>query len=87
LIDFERVNSQTPKFIDLFAGIGGFRLAFEQAGYQCVYSCEIDLACQEVYWKNFGEKPELDKSVYDIGVEKDHNFLLFTSDFPNPLHP
>ncbi|MFM7887626.1 MAG: DNA cytosine methyltransferase, partial [Pseudanabaena sp.] len=30
------------RFIDLFAGIGGFRLGFTQAGYQCVFSCEID---------------------------------------------
>ncbi len=31
---------------------GGFRLAFEQAGYHCVYSCEIDEACQKVYYQN-----------------------------------
>ena len=31
-----------PTFSDLFAGIGGFRLGFEQAGFECVYSSEID---------------------------------------------
>ena len=42
------------KIADLFSGIGGFRLAFEAVGYQCVYSCEKDPACQSVYLNNFG---------------------------------
>ena len=45
-----------PKFIDLFAGIGGFRKGFEDAGYECVFTSEINLACQEVYESNFGDK-------------------------------
>lgn len=45
------------KFIDLFAGIGGFRKGFEDEGFKCVFTSEINQACQEVYESNFGEKP------------------------------
>ena len=44
-------------FIDLFAGIGGFRQGFENAGFQCVFTSEINPQCQQVYKTNFGEKP------------------------------
>lgn len=44
-------------FIDLFAGIGGFRIALEDFGATCVFSSEWDKAAQETYKANFGEKP------------------------------
>ena len=44
-------------FIDLFAGIGGFRQGFENAGFECVFTSEINPQCQQVYKTNFGEKP------------------------------
>jgi len=47
-------------FIDLFAGIGGFRLGMEQAGFKCVAGCEIDSHACKVYLKNFGENPRCD---------------------------
>jgi DNA (cytosine-5)-methyltransferase 1 len=74
------VEKQTPTFIDLFAGIGGFRLAFEQAGYKCVYSCEIDTACQEVYFNNFGEKPKDD--ITNIDIQEIPDFDVLTAGFP-----
>ena len=74
------MDRQKPKFIDLFAGIGGFRLAFEQAGYQCVYSSEIDTACQEVYFQNFGEKPDGD--IAKININKIPEFDVLTAGFP-----
>ena len=40
-------------FIDLFAGIGGMRLAFESAGGRCVLTCEIDENAMETYKANF----------------------------------
>lgn len=44
-------------FIDLFAGIGGFRLGMNSVGGRCVFSSEIDLNAQKTYHKNFGETP------------------------------
>lgn len=75
-----KVVQHQPKFIDLFAGIGGFRLAFEMAGYQCVYSCEVDVACQEVYQNNFGEKPQSD--ITKINICKIPDFDVLTAGFP-----
>ncbi len=48
------------KFIDLFAGIGGFRLALESQGGNCVFSSEWDSQAQITYQANFGETPEGD---------------------------
>ncbi len=41
------------KFIDLFAGIGGFRIALEKEGFKCVFSSEINQHCRMVYEKKF----------------------------------
>lgn len=48
-----------PKFtfIDLFAGIGGFRIAMQNLGGKCVYSSEFDAKAQESYFANYGEMP------------------------------
>ena len=47
-------------FIDLFAGIGGFRVGLERLGGQCVFSSEIDRQGAATYGRNFGEKPDGD---------------------------
>lgn len=44
-------------FIDLFAGIGGFRLAMQRSGGRCVFSSEWDKPAQQTYFANFGEVP------------------------------
>lgn len=46
------------KFFDLYAGIGGFRLAMESFGHECIGSCEIDKHARETYKKGFGYYPE-----------------------------
>ena len=46
------------KFIDLFAGIGGMRLGFENAGAECVLTCEINEHAMETYKANFSPKHE-----------------------------
>lgn len=56
-IPFPPTHNPTFTFIDLFAGIGGFRLALQQLGGKCVYSCEWDLQAQKTYLANFGEIP------------------------------
>jgi DNA (cytosine-5)-methyltransferase 1 len=45
------------KFIDLFAGIGGFRISLQNAGGKCVFSSEIDTAAKKTYELNFGDVP------------------------------
>ena len=45
------------RFIDWFAGIGGFRLGLERAGMECVGSCEIEKKPREFYERQFGEAP------------------------------
>ena len=47
-------------FIDLFAGIGGFRVALENQGLTCVFSSENDTEASRIYHNNFGEKPHGD---------------------------
>ena len=49
------------KIIDLFAGIGGMRLAFQNQNCHCVFSSEFDKYCQKTYYANFGEYPEVKK--------------------------
>lgn len=50
---------ENPKFtfIDLFAGIGGFRIAMQNLGGKCVYSSEWDAQAQKTYLANYGEMP------------------------------
>ena len=69
---FLTTTKQEPKkekgqytFIDLFAGIGGMRLAYESAGGHCVYSNEWNKYCQETYYANFGAQPEGDITKVD----------------------
>ena len=57
------------RFIDLFAGLGGFRLALEQLGHECVYACEVDPQLRELYNRNFADGPE---SHGDIRESKEH---------------
>ena len=63
-------------FIDLFAGIGGMRLAFEKAGGTCVFSSEWNKFCQETYRANFGETPEGDITSISASHIPDHDILL-----------
>ena len=46
--------------MDLFCGIGGFRIAFERAGCECVFSCDWNHQAQITYAENFGERPHGD---------------------------
>ncbi len=68
------------RYIDLFAGIGGIRLGFEQAMHdmgidaECVLSSEINAHSQETYRLNFGEKPQGD--IYAIEQYPAFDFLL-----------
>ncbi|MBI4994732.1 DNA cytosine methyltransferase [Candidatus Peregrinibacteria bacterium] len=67
-------------FIDLFAGIGGIRIAFERAGGECVFTSEWDEAAQDTYEANFGNRPHGDITKIIAENIPDHNIL--TGGFP-----
>lgn len=62
-------------FIDLFAGLGGFRLALESLGARCVYSSEINPEVRAVYANNFGEIPDGDITRVDAASIPKHDIL------------
>lgn len=66
----------TFTFIDLFAGIGGMRLAFERVGGKCVFSSENNKYSQETYLKNFDEMPEGDITKINEKDIPDHDVLV-----------
>lgn len=68
------------KFIDLFCGIGGIRLGMENAGFECVFSCDIDLECQRTYCANFGETPYGD--IRSISERDMPDFDILCAGFP-----
>lgn len=67
-------------FIDLFAGIGGFRIALEDNGLKCVFSSDNDPFCQKVYKDNFGE--DIAGDITKIDASSLPDFDLLTAGFP-----
>lgn len=66
---------KNANFIDLFAGIGGFRVALESYGLRCVYSSEWDKYAQKTYQANFGEVPDGDITIVDEKKIPKHNII------------
>lgn len=69
------LNSQISTFIDLFAGIGGFRIALESFGLECVFSSEINKYARETYRANFGETPHGDITQIKSAEIPNHDVL------------
>ncbi|MEQ3306516.1 DNA (cytosine-5-)-methyltransferase [Fusobacterium varium] len=67
-------------FIDLFAGIGGFRLGLESFGAKCIFSSEIDLDAIETYKMNYGECPRGD--ITQISEEEIPKHDILCAGFP-----
>ncbi|MBE0425145.1 MAG: DNA (cytosine-5-)-methyltransferase [Nitrospirae bacterium] len=78
----EGKNGKAIRFIDLFCGIGGFRIAAEQMANEfgiqvkCVFSCDIDEECQKAYEENFGERPAADITAIKAEAIPDHDVLF-----------
>ena len=74
----DKHQAPTPAitFIDLFAGIGGTRIAFEEAGCTCVFSSEWDKFAQMTYEANFGERPHGDIRPVTSDEIPDHDILV-----------
>lgn len=81
-IPFPPVNNPTFTFIDLFAGIGGFRLASQKLGGKCVYSSEWDAFSQKTYKANFGEVPFGDITKPEIKNYIPENYDILFAGFP-----
>ena len=79
-----RVNGSAParqfRFIDLFCGIGGFRIAFERAGARCVFSSDWDKFSRQTYAANFGETPHGD--IHSVAVADIPKFDILCGGFP-----
>lgn len=71
------MNTRQPiRFIDLFAGIGGIRLPFDELGYKCVFSSEWDKAACDTYEANFHERPHGDITKISAEEIPPHDILL-----------
>lgn len=75
MIEIKEKTLEGMTFIDLFAGLGGFRIALESLGANCVYSNEWDEPVQKVYADNFGDTPEGDITKVDENAIPDHDIL------------
>lgn len=78
MLDLEKKYKESLssfKFIDLFAGIGGFHLALSSFGAECIFASEWDSYAQSVYEKNFGIKPYGDITKIEESDIPDHNII------------
>ncbi len=73
--DPSEYHTTPPRFIDLFCGIGGFRIAFEKTGARCVFSSDYDKFSQATYEANFGERPHGDIHTIAVADIPAHDIL------------
>ncbi len=59
-------SNDSMRFVDLFAGLGGFHVALRRLGHRCVFACDVNPQLQEVYSKNFGIRPAGDLRQIDV---------------------
>jgi len=73
-----REKSDSFRFIDLFAGIGGLRIGFEKIGGTCVFTSEWNKYSQQTYLANFGSEHPINGDITQIKVEEipEHDVLL-----------
>lgn len=79
---FPSVANPKFTFIDLFAGIGGFRIALQSLGGKCVFSSEWDANAQKTYFYNFGEIPYGDITKESIKNCIPDGFDVLCAGFP-----
>ena len=70
------------RIADICAGVGGFRLAFERQGFECVYTCEINKYSRETYSANFDTNHQFDHDVTVVDPESVPDHDVLTAGFP-----
>jgi DNA (cytosine-5)-methyltransferase 1 len=63
------------RFVDLFAGLGGFHLALKRLGHECVFASELDEELRDLYERNFGIRPEGDIRLVPVESIPEHDIL------------
>lgn len=81
-VPFTAPKNHSFTFIDLFAGIGGFRLAMQSCGGECVFSSEWDDAAKQTYFENYGEVPFGDITKPETKDLIPENFDVLCAGFP-----
>ncbi|MFV0530816.1 MAG: DNA (cytosine-5-)-methyltransferase, partial [Flavobacteriales bacterium] len=81
-VPFPTLENYTFKFIDLFAGIGGFRIAMQNVGGKCVYTSEWNKDAKKTYRENFGEIPFGDITSQTVKNYIPKNFEILCAGFP-----
>jgi len=81
-IPFPPPKNEKFRFIDLFAGIGGIRLAFQKLGGKCVFSSEWDKYSKQTYEENYGERPFGDITKDEIKEKIPDIFDVLCAGFP-----
>jgi len=72
----QKHSEKSIRFIDLFAGIGGMRIAFERNGCKCIFSSEWNKMAAQTYYENFGEMPAGDITKISASEIPDHDILV-----------
>lgn len=75
-------NDHNFRFIDLFAGIGGLRKAFESIGGKCVFTSEWDLACRKTYQANYECDHPVNGDIRDVDLDNMPQYDLLVAGFP-----
>lgn len=79
---FQPARKTNFTFIDLFAGIGGFRMAFQNLGGRCVFSSEWDEQAKKTYYANYGDVPFGDITKESTKNKIPHDFDILCAGFP-----
>ena len=70
------------KFIDLFAGLGGFHIGLQKLGHECVFASEINKNLREIYVKNFPSTLKLSGDITKVDINEIGNHNILTAGFP-----
>lgn len=81
-VPFTTPKNPTFKFIDLFAGIGGFRIALQNIGGECVYTSEWNVDSKKTYKANFGQVPFGDITLKSTKNYIPNDFQILCAGFP-----